>query len=222
MKRKSNIGVWLAIVIVLLSSCKKDDYDKDLVTDIDGNVYHTVTIGSQVWMVENLKTTRYSDGTNIIQVRNLNDANFNYETYGRLYTWSAAMKGAVSSNANPGGVQGACPVDWHLPSDSEWEELEVFLGGSIIAGGKMKEAGTVNWVEPNTGATNESGFTALPGGRFYSYWSILLGNYGFWWSSTGYSTAIANYISLSNTSEEIYFGQLWEEAYISVRCIRDY
>jgi uncharacterized protein (TIGR02145 family) len=222
MKMKRYIWLGLFIVFAILSNCRKDDSANGLVTDIDGNVYRTITIGSQVWMAENLRTTRYSDGTNIQEGTFYPESYFSYKTYGNMYKWSAATRGAVSSNANPSGVQGACPTDWHLPSISEWKELGIYLGGDTIAGAKMKEAGTANWSEPNTGATNESGFTGLPGGRYYSYWPIQSGFSGFWWSSSEYSTAMANYISLSSANEKIYFGQLWEEAYISVRCIRDY
>jgi uncharacterized protein (TIGR02145 family) len=211
------------------------------ITDIDGNVYHIVEIGSQIWMADNLKTTRYSDGTPIPFVNTtaswgalaINgkaycwyDDNSSYkDTYGALYTWGAAMNGAVSSTSNPSGVQGACPTGWHLPSWAEWSTLETYLGGSSIAGGKMKETGTEHWLFPNSGATNESGFTALPGGwRFNtsgSFW--LLSNSGYWWSSsqetsnTDYSDSfrLGNNVGSSNGS-----GQSKNNG-ISVRCLRD-
>lgn len=208
-------------ILLLLAGCKKVD-PGNTVKDIDGNVYTTLTIGAQVWMKENLKVSRYSDGTNIPADTYYQDGTDPRKTYGNLYTWSAATKGAVSSNANPSDVQGACPVNWHLPSDSEWQELSDHLGGDLIAGGKMKEAGTTNWESPNTGATNESGFTGLPGGWKYSYYLPGNGVSGYWWSSTGAGTAKAKYVSLKSYTEDFNFEQSWEMAYMSVRCIRDY
>jgi uncharacterized protein (TIGR02145 family) len=97
------------------------------------------------------------------------------DTYGGLYTWAAAMNGATTSDTNPSNVQGVCPEGWHLPSDFEWKELEIHLGMSqadadsrgyrgIDVGGMLKEPGISYWESPNTGATNQSGFTAIPGG----------------------------------------------------------
>ena len=137
-----------------------------LVTDIDGNVYQTVTIGTQVWMVENLKTTRYIDGTAIPLDTNsstwgglttpgycwYNDSAIYGNTYGALYNWYAVNTGKLA------------PAGWHVPTDSEWTVLTTYLGGETVAGGKLKDTGTTYWQSPNTGATNASGFLALPGG----------------------------------------------------------
>ena len=153
------------------------------VIDIDGNIYQTVKIGDQIWMAGNLKVTHFPDGSviplvednaywNSLETNELaycwynNEIN-NRDLYGGLYTWAAAMNGQSSSIANPSQVQGICPDGWHLPSDAEWTQLFNFLGGTSVAGGKLKEAGTINWSSPNTGATNESGFTALPSGLRY-------------------------------------------------------
>ncbi len=178
------------------------------------NVYQTVQIGDQIWMAENLKTTRYADGSAIPLVEGTtgwdaltttdkaycwyDNSTANRDTYGGLYTWAAAMNGAAGSDANPSGVQGVCPDGWHLPSDAEWKELEMFLGMSQAEaddtgwrgtdeGGKLKEAGTTHWNSPNTGATNESGFTALPGGIRYVDGSFSNMGYGadFWASAEG-------------------------------------
>ena len=149
------------------------------VTDIDGNVYKTVKIGNQVWMAENLKTTKYANDTAITNgtaIANIgytdkyyfiyqNDPNYK-NTYGLLYSWAAATNG-VSSSTNPSGVQGVCPTGWHVPSNAEKTQLITYLGGSDIAGGKLKEIDTTHWQSPNTGATNESGFTGLGTGGFY-------------------------------------------------------
>jgi uncharacterized protein (TIGR02145 family) len=159
------------------------------IKDIDGNVYKIVTIGSQIWMAENLKTTRYNNGTAIPNVTSdtewsslstgaycWHDNDFaNYgNTYGALYNWYAVNTGNL------------CPTGWHVPTYDEWVTLVTFLGGSSIAGAKLKETGTAHWLSPNTGADNSSGFSALPGGvRQYTTGNfIYLTEYGYWWSST--------------------------------------
>ena len=162
------------------------------VVDIDGNEYATVTIGTQVWMAENLRVTKYRNGDEIgtttpstLNISNETDPKYQwpyegYETnsyfYGRLYTWYV-----VKDSRN------VAPVGWHVPSVEEWFTLIDYLGGYQIAGEKMKETGTNFWESPNEYATNESGFTALPGGmrgssgkfqdmRYYCYfWSISEG-----------------------------------------------
>jgi uncharacterized protein (TIGR02145 family) len=191
------------------------------VTDIDGNVYNTVLIGNQCWMKENLKTTRDADGNNITRYCYDNNAT-NCEEYGGLYTWHAVMNGASSSNSNPSGVQGICPTGWHVPSDSEWTQLIVFTGGEFVAGGKLKESGTTYWNNPNTGATNETGFTALPGGSRYldgSFQSV--GNTGFWWTSTVTFTPNALNRSISYISSSVFFVNNNRDLGFSVRCVRN-
>ena len=174
----------------------------------DGNEYNWVQIGDQVWMAENLaylpRVNRVADGsedaagsyyyvygydgTNVADAK----ATDNYATYGVLYNWTAAMDGEASSTTNPSGIQGVCLTGWHLPSDAEWTELTDYLGGTSVAGGKLKETGTTHWASPNTGATNETGFTALPGGgRGYDGTFFNIGGYGTWWSATEYSSDIA-------------------------------
>lgn len=158
------------------------------VTDSDGNVYNTVTIGTQVWMAENLRTTKYKDNTAIPLVTdntawtNLstpgycwynNDAATNKSTYGALYNWYTVNTGKL------------CPTGWHVPTDAEWSTLTTCLGGVGVAGGKLKEAGTSHWMSPNVGATNETGFTALPSGYRYAGGTFEYnGLGGWWWSST--------------------------------------
>ena len=172
----------------------------------DGNVYKTVTIGSQVWMAENLKYLPSVVGSDVgsntspcyyVYGYNGTDVNeakstSNYNTYGVLYNWPASMGGSTSSTANPSGVQGVCPSGWHLPSDSEWKQLVDYLGGENVAGGKLKESGTEHWNNPNVGATNETGFSALPGGyRSIDGSFYRIEYYGFWWCTTDYSTYYA-------------------------------
>lgn len=206
-------------------------------TDIDGNVYHTVTIGSQVWMAENLRTTRYSNGDTIgttspatLDISNETEPKYQWvfennqsdlPVYGRLYTWYATTDS-----------RGIAPEGWHIPTDSEWTTLINFLGGENVAGGKLKEAGTVHWKSPNTGATNESGFTGLPGGSrpengIFDGGGVFVGDkhhYGAWWSSSEKNSAIAinRYLSYK-TSETSSFGDNWSGKRwgFSVRCIKD-
>ena len=148
------------------------------VTDFDGNVYYTVTIGSQVWLAGNLKTVKYNDGTDIPLVTDKtawgalttpgycwlnNDKATNKDTYGALYNYYV-----VDPAAN--GGKNVCPTGWKVPTNDEWTALTTYLNGEAAAGGKLKEAGTAHWQTPNTGATNETGFTALPaGGRGYDF-----------------------------------------------------
>jgi len=145
------------------------------------------------------------------------------DTYGLLYTWAAAMNGAASSAANPSGVQGVCPAGWHLPSDAEWTELTNYLGGEGVAGGKLKEAGTTHWISPNTGATNETGFTALPGGyRYFSGPFLGVGGGGYWWSSTEYDTNSAWVRGMTSNASNVYRTNYNNGVGFSVRCLRDY
>jgi uncharacterized protein (TIGR02145 family) len=201
------------------------------VTDIENNVYYTVTMGTQIWMTENLKTTRYKDGTWIPLVTydtawsNLttpgycwynNDA-VNYKTtYGALYNYYAGL------------TEKLCPNGWYVPTDAEWTILTDYLGGENVAGGKMKSTGTIEagtglWQDPNTGATNESGFSALPGGYRFSYGAFTaIGSSGDWWSSSGiyaysaWSRNLNYYISRvdSNYSDK--------NNGFSVRCLWDF
>jgi uncharacterized protein (TIGR02145 family) len=131
------------------------------------------------------------------------------------------MNGAASSTTNPSGVQGVCPAGWHLPSDAEWTELTDYLGGTSVAGGKLKETGTA-WGSPNTGATNETGFTALPGGyRYFDENFHDIGNYGYWWSATELATYYSWFRHMTyHTSTVAKYSNNWQSGY-SVRCVRD-
>lgn len=221
------------------------------VSDIDGNSYITVKIGKQIWMAENLRTTRYADGSAIPHVVDADDwlaldANgkaycwyendiANKEIYGAYYTWAAAMNGAASSNAIPSGVRGACPYGWHLPSDDEWKilEMEVGLtqeqadgaaGRGTDEGGKLKQAGTSLWESPNVEANNETGFTALPAGlrRHTGSWSYSYnGTLAIFWTSWEQYSLAAWYRSLSNNSGTIGRQTDMKDYGYSVRCVRD-
>ncbi len=204
----------------------------------DNKVYNWVKIGNQVWMAENLKylpsVNQVADGSEDLAGSyyyvydydgtdvNAAKATSNYTTYGVLYNWTAAMAGSASSTANPSGVQGVCPTGWHLPSDAEWTELTDYLGGISDAGGKLKETGTTHWYSPNTGATNETGFTALPGGnRSNSGAFDTVGSNGYWWSATEFIATYAWYRNLYYIGSNVYRYYDGKEVGFSVRCVRD-
>jgi len=195
------------------------------VTDIDGNVYNTITIGTQVWMAENLKTTKYRDGTTIPNVTdntawsNLTTGAYcdnsnlssNSDTYGKLYNWYAVAD-----------VHNICPTGWHMPTDAEWSVLTTYLGGESVAGGKLKETGTTHWESPNTGATNETGFTALPGGYRYDNGSFYnVGNYGLWWSSTESNISNAWFRDAYYLYNNVNRLNISKKDGFSVRCVKD-
>jgi uncharacterized protein (TIGR02145 family) len=194
--------------------------------DYDGNSYATVQIGNQLWMSENLKTTHYNNGDEI--PTNLDDSSWelanygtvavyddqesNIDTYGRLYNWYAVVDN-----------RGVCPENFHVPTDGEYILLTNYLGGNDIAGGKMKEAGLEHWDSPNTGATNESGFSGLPGGfRNVTGSYVYMGSDGYFRSSSEYSSSQAWFHSLHSVWEEVYRGfNMNKSSGNSVRCIGD-
>jgi len=195
------------------------------IKDYDGNIYHSVRIGKQIWMVENLKVTHYRNGNPIPEVRadaqwrkvssgawcNYNNDTTNTRVYGCLYNWYA-----VNDSRN------LCPPGWHVPSDDEWLIVTSYLGGEGLAGGKLKEAGITRWSYPNAGATNESGFTALPGG----YRSIkgifqILDTYSFYWTSTTYSESSAFSRFIQYDYEGISRIDNYKTYGFSVRCLKD-
>jgi uncharacterized protein (TIGR02145 family) len=167
----------------------------------DGQVYPTIQIGSQCWLQKNMN---YSTGNSWCYDNNSSNCN----TYGRLYDWQTAL--------------GACPSGWHLPSDAEWTALTTFLGGESVAGGKMKEAGTTHWSSPNSGATNSSGFTALPGGyRVNNVGFSSLTDGALFWSSTETSSTNAWYWFLEASSEYVYRDNNDKALGFSARCVQD-
>ncbi len=193
------------------------------VTDRDGNIYDVIRIGTQLWIGENLKTTTLNDGTSIANVTgnsawsNLTTPGYcwynnneipNKATYGGLYNWYAVNTGKL------------CPTGWHVSTDDEWLTMEGYLGGATVAGGKLKETGTSHWMSPNI-ATNESGFTALPGG-----WRLGTGTfesitgYGYWWTSTE-SAPNAFYRKLQYNDDKSFRDTKPENYGMSVRCIKN-
>jgi len=193
-------------------------YAQETVTDYDGNVYNTVIIGDQIWLKENLKSLHYNDGNEIPGAVAYNNDDSLGAIYGLLYTWDAAMNGS-----NVPGTQGVCPCEWHLPTSAEWSELENFLGGSSVAGGKMKDTTAGFWQSPNTGADNSSGFTGLPAGEYDTNQGIfqLLNQYAVFWTSTSVSTTKANerYLSYNNASSTSF--DWYKTLKYSIRCIKD-
>ena len=198
------------------------------VMDIDGNAYKTIQIGTQTWMAENLKTTKYANGdligtTTPDTLDILNESAPKYQwaydgnesivaLYGRLYTWFA-----VTDSRN------VCPTGWHVPSDEEWSTLGTNLGG--YDAGKLRETGTFHWLSPNNGATNETGFTALPGGfRYYDGSYLFNRSAGYWFSSTEYSDYTMNHAYIMDiyyNNSSIYRDDFNKREGCSVRCIKD-
>ncbi len=192
-------------------------------TDIrDNKTYSTVQIGSQCWFSQNLNTgTLVSLAGNqanngIIEKYCNGDSETNCNTYGGLYQWDEVMQYTTTQ-----GTQGICPAGWHIPTQGEYTSLVTFLGGTGIAGGKMKETGTAHWLSPNTGATNSSGFTGLPGGfRFHvDGTSIQLGQYGYFWSSTQNDGTHKWYRQLYNSDANAAENNTWKYNGFSVRCL---
>ncbi len=189
-------------------------------TDVDGNVYTTVTIGTQIWMVENLKTTKFNDGSSISHEPDSawfttstpaycwydNDTVYK-DTYGALYNWHAVNTGKLA------------PAGWRVPTQEDMNTLATYLGGYQVAGGKLKEAGLTYWNSPNTGATNESGFSALPGGTRNEMLFSGLASHCYWWLSTEYNTTEAYGNILTYVSAETNWGNLLKQLGQSVRCV---
>jgi uncharacterized protein (TIGR02145 family) len=227
---QGNWSIWSEIWSFQIKS-----FETGSVSDIDGNIYKTIKIGEQWWTAENLKVTHYRNGDPIPNVIDstlwsglttgaycaFNNEESNADTYGFLYNWYAVDDS-----------RGLTPEGWHVPNDDEWKELEIYLGISpteldyigsrgFKEGGKLKEAGFIHWQQPNFGATNESGFTALPGGgRYFMYFSFL-GSCTNFWSSTEYLNEEAWYRVLS--SESATLGRNYYTKYFgfSVRLVRD-
>jgi uncharacterized protein (TIGR02145 family) len=193
-------------------------------TDIDGNVYHSVSIGTQLWMVENLKVTHYRNGdlipniTDDVQWSGLTTGAYcdydnliiNSTTYGKLYNWYAVLD---SRNLAPAG--------WHVPTDEEWTTLVTYLGGEDIAASKLKETGTTHWNSPNTGATNDMGFTGLPGGsRGFSSFSGMRYNGNYWSASESDATSAWSW-DMDYRSTSIYRNLIPCKFGYSIRCLKD-
>lgn len=215
----------LLCFLTLTNSCKKDEEEKITVTDIDGNLYHAVKIGSQVWMVENLKVTHYRNGDPIPNViedtawHNLTTGaycNYNHDTnysktYGRLYNWYTVMD-----------VRNIAPAGWHIATDKEWFTLTDYLGGVIAAGSKLQESGSTHWKGTFTSATNASGFTALPAGYRHPAGTFLAVTFNCsFWSTTEFDKDAAYGRYLGNADGSVGKYNQNKKNGISVRCLRD-
>jgi len=224
-RRLSNIILIPCVFFVLLSGCEKGEEPPDPVTDIDGNVYETVRIANQVWMAENLRTTRLKDGTEInLITRNQewnasvgealcwynNDSSLFKVPYGALYN------GYVANNEN------ICPAGWHIPDNDEWNELIAFLGDTEIAGGKLKVEGLTQWHSPNTGADNSSLFSALPAGmRYFEGTFSSLSYFTAFWSFNEAENASNYFVSLSYLDSKAILSTKSKNQGFSIRCIRN-
>ena len=218
----------LLVVLSVLAGCTTSPVTNPFVcgtstvTDTDGNVYHTVSIGSQCWTVENLKTTKFNDGTAILTgldsaawVNNTTGAYSIYKDnptndtlYGKLYNWSAVNTGKLA------------PTGWHVPDTTEWNTVATTLGGADVAGGKMKSTSSL-WQATNVGATNSSGFTGLPGGNRSRNGYFNNPYLGTWWTTTAASAVNAYLRNLYSPSTALGFPNYTKELGCSIRCIKD-
>jgi uncharacterized protein (TIGR02145 family) len=217
------------LLLLLVLNCvpppDSNNNDTSAVIDADGNVYHTKKIGNQIWTVENLKTTKFNDNTPIPRITDdsawsncttpgycwyKNDSVSYKNTNGALYNWYAVHTGKLA------------PEGWHVPTDADWDILTAYLGGDSVAGGKLKEAGTAHWNYPNTGATNETGFSALPCGfRSNNGGFSYIGDNGYWWSATKSNPAGAYYRNIFYYYSNIYSNVYEESCGFSVRLVKD-
>jgi uncharacterized protein (TIGR02145 family) len=229
-------GNYSTVVTDIPASDKTITFNFIACTDGDNNNYPVVDIGGQIWMAENLKTTKYNDGTTSISnitvdaswqelttgaYCDYNNTPSNSTSYGRLYNWYVVDNNAATMEAS-NGSKNVCPTSWHVPSDAEWTTLTTFLGGEAVAGGKLKETGTNHWIDPNTGATNETGFTALPGGCRYGGGTYdAIRNDGDWWSSTELSTEGAHLRDMGYDITKVIRSDASKKYGFSVRCLKD-
>jgi len=224
--------LFLIIFTLYMSGCRKEDVDTTKITDIDGNIYDIITIGQQDWIKQNLKTTRYNDGSPIPNITGnqgsswesqsngaycwYNNDGANYEDpYGALYNWQAVNTGKL------------CPAGWHVPTKNEFTNLTFALEGPLVAGTKLKEADTIHWAGappdsiPYPIATNESEFTALPGGSRSGSTFAGLRIYGVWWSSSSDNTENAWGFNLYGNIEATDINSFSTREGFSVRCLRN-
>jgi uncharacterized protein (TIGR02145 family) len=211
------------LLLISANSCEKNEkpvYSGETVTDIDGNVYNTVKIGDQLWMAENLKVTRYNDGTAVpyLTEKSTWAANRtggycwynNNEAWGALYNWYAVNSGLLA------------PDGWHVATHNDWTILADFLGGEDVVGGKLKETGGVRWNSPNNSATNDYWFTAIPGGlRSLDGTFSYFGGGAYWWTSTVYDGANAWARNIYWNGTAVGREHIGYVHGLSVRCVKD-
>ncbi|HKK41236.1 MAG TPA: fibrobacter succinogenes major paralogous domain-containing protein [Bacteroidales bacterium] len=216
--------LFVIAVMAFFAGCSKTDSGTGDITDYEGNTYRTVRIGEQVWMAENLRSTVLNDGTPVTLAADsttwqtltgpgycwYNNDPANKDIYGALY------------NAYTTDSSRICPAGWHVPSKEEWQVLVTYLGDSLDAGGMLKEAGTLHWNEPNTGADNKSGFSATGAGvrYFQGTFSSEL-DYTAIWSATATGSAEQWFLGLYYGNTSASFGHRKKTYGFSIRCIRD-
>jgi uncharacterized protein (TIGR02145 family) len=224
-------NLFLFLVLMIFCSFSYGQNNNETVTDIDGNVYKTVTIGTQTWMAGNLKVTKYTNGEPIPNIidgdkwrQQINAGAYcwynndisNKDTYGALYNWYAVDQKSPDKRLAPAG--------WRVATIEDWQILIDYIGGKEVAGGKLKETGTKHWLLLNEGATDEYGFTALPGGiRFIGIGTKFtdLGAVSWWWTSSSRSLFKSNYVSVSNGVASINISEINPCNGFAVRCIKD-
>jgi uncharacterized protein (TIGR02145 family) len=222
-KYRCPLGTMLLIIIISAYGCEDNDqpdvaYGK--VTDIEGNDYKTVLIGNQVWMAEDLRVNKYNDGTDIPFITDKNTwANTftdafcwfsNEKAWGTLYNWYAVNTGKLA------------PEGWHVATDDDWTTLTDFLEGADVAGGKLKEKGIKRWGDPNIGATNIVGFTAIPAGcRELDGDFVNFGGCAYYWTSTEYHPLDSWERQIFWSETRMYREHVGKVYGFSVRCVRD-
>jgi len=224
-KFRISLSVIIGLFFVLSGSYLYGQDSTETVTDIDGNIYNTIKIGTQTWMVEDLKVTKYNGGVPIMNITDKdawnsemkgayswynNDASFK-TVYGALYNFAAINTGNLA------------PKGWHVATEEEWQILVDFLGGEKIAGGKLKESGTSNWTKPNN-ADNSSGFNALPGGWRLAgdTWDFMnIGDKNLWWTSSNKNFLQAKSVAVAFKSTGISIAAGTKKWGMGVRCIKD-
>lgn len=242
------VGIPDSVINALNNEFYNDSFNcgTSTVKDYDGNVYNTVQIGNQCWMKENLRTTKYSDGTKIALWSSTstgtacryypNGNASNVATYGYLYNWKAVMRRSSSSSSNPSGVQGICPTGWHVPSDAEWTQLtnyvssqDIYYCSNTSANIAKALAGSTGWSSSTTACAvgntpannNATGFSAVPAGFYSSNGYNYFGNYAAFWSATEVSSGSASGWLLRYRSASVFSYYDFKRAVYSVRCLRD-
>jgi uncharacterized protein (TIGR02145 family) len=216
---------FLSVLMIITAGCEKEN-ENITVTDYEGNIYKTVKLGRQLWMVENLRSTRFNDGTKIANITDgltwgdpsattpaycwYNNDSVSYKsTYGALYNFHAVKTSKL------------CPTGWHVSSDDEWTTMVALFGTPGSAAGKLREAGNLFWQFVGD-ATNESGFTALPGGRRYiNYGAFLeMGKAGYWWTSTPWNSSQSYYRGI-DTGLGVTSAWVENGVGFSIRCVKN-
>ena len=222
-------SIIISVFFIFLASCKKDTSNifPDTITDYDGNVYHTVQIGTQTWLRENLVVTHYRNGDSIFNAQDsvfwgnqtagafciYSDSTYNLINYGLLYNWYAASDTNIA------------PIGFHVAADSDWNKLITFLGGDSIAGGQMRNFDTTYWYTPNVALTNSADFNAFPSGyrsldTTANAFQYL--NYGaFWWSATAVDAAHASAWNIYGNTTAIYHDTLSNGWGLGIRCVKN-